>query len=138
MNIIFDTNVIVSFLISKNFKEELFYKVLKLVKLGSIEFFYSSQTFQELLETIKIPKIQTRLNKNTARFLADYKFLATIIKVTTKVTICRDPRDNMFLELAKEIQADYLITGDNDLLEIKQFQTTKILKPSEFINQIKL
>lgn len=138
MKIIFDTNVIVSFLITKNFKDELFYNLLKQVKSGDIELFYSSETFKELQQSIKIPKIQSRLNKNTSRFIADYKFIAINVEVVNQVSICRDPRDNMFLELAKEIQADYLITGDKDLLELKQFETTKILKPSEFINQIKL
>jgi len=136
MKLIFDTNVIVSFLISRSLKEELFYSVLKLSKLGQSEIFYSIETFEELIETIKIPKIQEKLNKNTSRFLADYKFLGKKVQVITKLEICRDPKDNKFLELAKTIQADYIVTGDKDLLDLRQFEGTKILKPSEFLEII--
>ena len=60
-----------------------------------------------------------------------------IFKVTTvKVDICRDPKDNMILELASEIHADYIITGDKDLLVLGSFQNTKILKPSQFLEII--
>jgi putative PIN family toxin of toxin-antitoxin system len=56
-----------------------------------------------------------------------------IIEVDLKLKIARDPKDNMFLELAKAVSADYLISGDKDLLEIKEFENTKILRPSEFL-----
>jgi len=138
IKLVIDTNVIISFLISKYSKEELFYKLLKQVKLGEIELFYSSETFKELLESIKIPKIQDRLNKNTSRFVADYKFMAIGVEVISKLTICRDPRDNMYLELAKEVNADFLITGDKDLLELKHFENTTILKPVDFTSKFHL
>jgi predicted nucleic acid-binding protein len=44
----------------------------------------------------------------------------------------------MFLEIAKEVKADYLITGDNDLLELGKFENTEILKPSEFLIKFEL
>jgi len=138
IKLVIDTNVIISFLISKYSKEELFYKLLKQVKLGEIVLFYSSETFKELLESIKIPKIQDRLNKNTSRFVADYKFMAIGVEVISKLTICRDPRDNMYLELAKEVNADFLITGDKDLLELKHFENTTILKPVDFTSKFHL
>ncbi len=47
--------------------------------------------------------------------------------------VCRDPKNNMFLSLVKEIQTNYLITGDNDLLILSNFENTKILKPSQFL-----
>ena len=53
-------------------------------------------------------------------------------QVTETVTICRDPKDNKFLELAKTINAEYIISGDKDLLDLKTFENTVILKPSEF------
>jgi uncharacterized protein len=55
------------------------------------------------------------------------------IEPNTKVVICRDPDDDKFLELAKTIDADFIISGDKDLLELKQFQNTTILKPSQFM-----
>ena len=52
------------------------------------------------------------------------------------ITICRDPKDNFLLALAKDAGADYLITRDEDLLTIKQFEKTIILTLEDFIRAI--
>jgi uncharacterized protein len=54
------------------------------------------------------------------------------ITVNSIVTQCRDEKDNFLLALAKDSKADFLITGDEDLLIIKKFQNTEILTYSEF------
>jgi len=56
--------------------------------------------------------------------------------VKSSVELCRDKRDNFWLELAKDGQADYLITGDDDLLVLKSFKQTKILKLKDFLNEL--
>jgi len=50
------------------------------------------------------------------------------IKVTTTVTICRDPKDNKFLELALEVNAACIVTGDKDLLVLNPFENIRGLK----------
>ena len=50
--------------------------------------------------------------------------------VTTTIRRCRDPKDDKFLELAVDAKADWIITGDKDLLELSPFQSTSILTPS--------
>ena len=55
---------------------------------------------------------------------------------TIKVTACRDQEDNFLLELAETAQADYLITRDKDLLDLK-WKETKIVKPEEFLPLIR-
>src|SRR3989344_599859 len=50
-----------------------------------------------------------------------------------KVNLCRDPQDNFLLELAQESHADYLISGDKLVLELKQYKSTKIITPKEFL-----
>jgi len=45
---------------------------------------------------------------------------------------CRDPKDNFLLALAKDGNADYLITGDDDLRSMNQFEKTIIVKLNEF------
>ena len=49
------------------------------------------------------------------------------------ITDCRDPADNMFLELAVEGQADIIISGDNDLLSLNPFRGIKIITAAEFL-----
>ena len=51
--------------------------------------------------------------------------------------VCRDPKDNFLLALAHDGKADYLLTGDNDLLVMKKFGRTKIVKISEFLKSMK-
>jgi uncharacterized protein len=48
--------------------------------------------------------------------------------------ICRDPKDNMFLELALSGNADLIISGDNDLLVLNQFRGIPVITPREFID----
>lgn len=50
-----------------------------------------------------------------------------------KVNLCRDPEDNFLLELALESRVDYLISGDKFVLELKQYKSTKIITPKEFL-----
>lgn len=54
------------------------------------------------------------------------------MQVSSVVDICRDEKDNFLLALAKDSKADYLITGDADLLTIKKFEHTEILTYIEF------
>jgi uncharacterized protein len=66
-------------------------------------------------------------------FLDNLEKSLTFKVTTTKLDICRDTKDNMILELAQETGADYIITGDKDLLTLNPFENTKILKPSQFL-----
>lgn len=50
----------------------------------------------------------------------------------------RDPKDNFLLDLIDFSEADYLVTGDKDLLEHTPFQTAEILTPTEFEEKLKL
>lgn len=50
-------------------------------------------------------------------------------------TICRDKDDNNVLQLAVFSDADYIITGDKDLLVLMSFHNTKIISPREFYNE---
>jgi len=54
-----------------------------------------------------------------------------------KVSVCRDEKDNFLLEVALEGEAEYLITGDEDLLVLNPFHNTKIVRPKDFEEIIK-
>ena len=58
---------------------------------------------------------------------------AEFIEVKSRVEVCRDEKDNFLLSLSKDSNADFLITGDNDLLVLKEFQSTKIITMAEFL-----
>ena len=45
---------------------------------------------------------------------------------------CRDPDDDMILATAVAARANCIVNGDNDLLDMKQYQQIPIIKPAEF------
>lgn len=49
------------------------------------------------------------------------------------ITICRDPKDNKFLELAIAGKADVIVTGDEDLVVLDPFEGIPVIQPSEFL-----
>jgi len=48
--------------------------------------------------------------------------------------ICRDPKDDFILECATIVQADYIVTGDKDLLSLEHFGSTQIVTPHQFLD----
>lgn len=66
-----------------------------------------------------------------------FKNHATIIFPKRTIDICRDPKDNYVLDLCLAGKADYLITGDQDLLILTQSGKTKIVTLQEFLNIVK-
>ena len=68
--------------------------------------------------------------------------LATPISLSTRVVLSRDAKDDHYLSLCKEARADYLVTGDKDLLSIPQDKlkangiSCKIVTPQEFLESV--
>ena len=52
---------------------------------------------------------------------------------TETIHVCRDPDDDILLEAAVAGGAEYIISGDLDLLAIRKFRTVKIVKPADFL-----
>jgi hypothetical protein len=59
-----------------------------------------------------------------------------MVQVDHQVELCRDPKDDFLLSLAIESNANYLITGDNDLLDIKVIHKTKIITMANYLDKI--
>lgn len=142
MKLVLDTNIYISCLAFDSFIESTFNQILLDPQ---ISIHFSKDTFAELLEKLKYSNFQKIIAKskreitkeNVTGFLDYIRQISEFVEnPMTKVNICRDPKDNKFLELTKEIKADYLITGDNVLLELKQFENCKIRKPGQFLDQI--
>jgi putative PIN family toxin of toxin-antitoxin system len=55
-------------------------------------------------------------------------------QLTHTVYVCRDPKDDMFLECAALAKADYLVAGDKDLLVLDSYQGTRIITPLEYVS----
>ncbi|MEZ4536970.1 MAG: putative toxin-antitoxin system toxin component, PIN family [Cyanobacteriota/Melainabacteria group bacterium] len=58
---------------------------------------------------------------------------ALIVKIADVLPVSRDPKDDIFLACALAGHADYLVTGDDDLLCLKDHEATKIVRLVEFL-----
>jgi putative PIN family toxin of toxin-antitoxin system len=74
------------------------------------------------------------LEEERMRFLAGLLKAAELLETTEKITECRDPRDNKFLELAVCGRADCIVSGDDDLLDLNLFREIPIITPREFLS----
>jgi putative PIN family toxin of toxin-antitoxin system len=130
---IIDTNTIISGLI--NFKS----KPQMAIDFALLEYevLSSDETIIELFDVINRSKFDKYISFEE-RYLFSRKYinLTLNIKISQSFTICRDPKDNKFLDLAYSGNADYIITGDKYLLELNPFYKTKIVTPSEFLDLI--
>jgi uncharacterized protein len=59
------------------------------------------------------------------------------VPITCIVRASRDPKDDMFLELAVNGRADYIVSGDQDLLVLSPFQQIPIMNPAGYLEQTK-
>ena len=59
-----------------------------------------------------------------------------VIEPTSKFDVVRDVKDNKIIECAFDGKADYIITGDQDLLELKEFRGIKTVKAKEFLEEV--
>ena len=94
----------------------------------------SEATWAELTEVINRPKFDKYIPKiQRLAFIETVKQKAIFYEITETITDCRDPKDNKFLELAVAADAQYIVTGDLDLLIINPFRTIHILKSGDFL-----
>jgi uncharacterized protein len=95
---------------------------------------HSEETFIELTKTLDKPRLQKFLNpQDKIDFIANFLLLSKPCIVTEKITKCRDPKDNMFLELAVSAKADAIITRDGDLLSLHPFRDIQIITITNFL-----
>lgn len=128
VKVIFDTNVWISFLIGKRLT-----KIKQHISDGRITIVTTEQLLTEIKTTTSREKLKRYFPKEDVKELIE--LLETIgEKVEIKPThfISRDPKDNFLLDLIDYSKANYLVTGDKDLLEHNPFKTAQILTPTEF------
>ena len=128
--IVFDTKVLVSALMfPRSVPRQAFNLAYSTGKILA-----STATTLELEEVLSRKKFEKYFSMEeriqfVARFFAD----AEIIEIKEQITACRDRKDDKFLELAVNGKADYIITGDQDLLVLHPFQNIVIISVSDYL-----
>jgi len=129
LRIIIDTNLWISFLISKDYS-----KLDKLLLDNKVILVFSQELLDEFLGVIDRPKFKKYFSKpNIMSILSTINEHADFVEVSSTVQLCRDEKDNFLLALAIDGKADYLFTGDHDLLELKSIGNTKITQLSAYL-----
>lgn len=127
--VVIDTNIWISFLLTKDIS-----KLDKILSGQSIVLLFSQELLDEFIEVASRPKFKKYFTIiDLQDLLRQTRLQAEFIEVNSVITLSRDPKDNFLLSLAKDGKADYLLTGDNDLLVLKRLERTKILTLSEFL-----
>jgi uncharacterized protein len=132
MKVIIDTNVLISAVLIKNSVSDIALRKAQ----NSCTILCSKSIFNEYTEKLLLPRFNkyASLIKRT-NMLNDIEKEALFIEPVVKISECRDPKDNKFLELAVAVNAVCIVTGDNDLLVLNPFRGTKIISPTEFLIQ---
>jgi putative PIN family toxin of toxin-antitoxin system len=126
--VIFDTNVWISFLIGKRLSI-----IKKYIVEGNILIVTTPQLISEIETVTQREKLKKYFPKQSVlELIALLDTIALKIDIEPTHFISRDPKDNFLLDLVEFSKADYLVTGDKDLLALNPFMTAAILKPDEF------
>src|SRR5258708_12664743 len=123
MRLVIDTNIWVHYLIQSSNTQ-----IDSLITDSETQVLFSEELLNELVEVCARPKVARYLKSDDgAELLLTLQSRFPLIEVRSFVNECRDEKDNFLLALAKDGNADYLITGDDDLLVMQNFGTTKII-----------
>jgi len=134
LRIIVDANVLISSaLVSDSVPKRVFTIVsLQHTLLRSAE---SLKELQRVVYKEKFNKYFSVHPELREELVLSYLEIGRTVDITHRVDICRDRKDNIYLELALSGKADLIISGDSDLLVLNPFEGIPIIKPVEFLNK---
>lgn len=95
----------------------------------------SEPIINELDDVLRRPQLDKYITEEERiQFLMALLREAHLVRVGQTITDCRDPKDNKYLELACEIGAACILSGDKDLLVLHPFRGIPILTPRQFLD----
>lgn len=130
--IVFDTNALISAAILQNSVSN---QALTLAA-AQFEIVVSEATWTEFETRIERPKLFRYFGNLEAQREEVVKTIGRVVKhivVQSVITDCRDPDDNKFLALALDSAAEFIVTGDRDLLELHPWRGVQMLTAGDFV-----
>ncbi len=128
IKVIFDTNVWISFLIGKRLSF-----IKNYISSGQITIITTEQLLKEINEVTGRERLKKYFPKQSVIELLELlEIIAEKVEIRSTHFINRDLKDNFLLDLIDFSKADYLVTGDKDLLVHSSFKTAIILTPANF------
>jgi putative PIN family toxin of toxin-antitoxin system len=135
MKIVFDTNVLISALITTGKPKELFNKAAQ----GQIKLIISKSILKEFSQVAENPRIRKYANEeDVIGFVRVINRVAKIVNVTSQFkAVKEDPDDDIVVRTAFDGKANYIVTGDKHLLSLGTFRGIKILTADEMLTLLK-
>lgn len=127
--VVIDTNLIIAGRWKRNSSSN---RIIDKVIKGDIDAVYTTETKNEnlyIIEKVKAPR------DYIDRILKFYR-VSRKVNPERRINACPDKSDNRFLEAAVAGKADYIVTSDSDLLDMKEFEGVRILKPGVFEREV--
>jgi len=133
IKVVLDTNVYISgILFGGNSR-----RILDLIIEGKLRLFVTDEILDELRGVLQRKKFDFP-NENIHHVISEIELVSELITPTKHHQVVdRDPDDNIIIDCAVASGSDFIISGDNDLLEIESFKSSKIVSPSYFLELIK-
>jgi putative PIN family toxin of toxin-antitoxin system len=132
--VVVDTNVLISAALQSSGRPR---AVVDAIAAGGGLLLFSDETFAELstrLARAKFDRYVSRVAR--ARFLEHVGAVAEWVVISGIVQGCRDPRDDKILETATAGQAEFVVTGDQDLIVMSPFHGVPIVTPATFLERL--
>jgi uncharacterized protein len=93
----------------------------------------SGPTLNELADVLSRPKFDPYVTiEDRQQFVRLLARVAEIVPIVYRIQACRDPKDDMFLELAVNGRADLIVSGNRDLLVLSPFRSIPIITPARY------
>ena len=129
MRVVIDTNLWLAALLSTSMRE----RIGRVIEDEQINILADAELLAELVDVCARPKFSRLLtSEQVADFLKILSNRLTFIEPSSVVEVCRDPNDDYLLSICLDGAADFLLTGDKDLLSLGAFINTRILTITEF------
>lgn len=136
MRAVIDTGVFVSALLRKQGTTG---AVLSALRDGRFTAIYSTEIVVEIIDVLGRANFRTKYHIEPDDITALVNLIrlrGELVTPTHRVTACRDPKDDKFLEAALAMQTDCIVSGDSDLLDLNSFEDIPILRPAEFLARL--
>lgn len=133
IRVVIDTNVLVSAVIKSS---GTLGQVLCRLRDGDFVLLYSEPILTEVVDVLNRPRIRDkyRLDPSDIETVVSLILLrGEAVVPTRRITVCRDPKDNMFLEAAADGDASMIVSGDDDLLDLEAFKGIPVVTPADFL-----
>lgn len=129
MKVVLDANILISGYLTAGLCRRLIAEVMTETDLFLSQYILQ-ETAGKMRDKFKVPESAIKL---ALAGYSDGKVITLVIPAEVPADACADPKDLPVLGTAVAAAADYLITGDRHLLELKKYRGSKIVSPRDFL-----